>query len=78
MELQDIYDQLDQLIEVAFKHWRKIFEDVSEELRCDPMIFTLPSGEINGGAVFGVVLKRNEEGGTFVYSCVPLPHLEER
>lgn len=77
-ELEEIYAQLYQLVEAAFKHWRKIFEDVNEELRCEPMIFTLPSGESNGGALFGVVLKRNEDGDTFVYSPVPLPHLEER
>lgn len=77
-ELEAIYAQLDQLVEAAFKHWREVFEHVSDELRCEPMIFTLPSGGSNGGAVFGVVLKRNEDGDTFVYSPVPLPHLEEK
>lgn len=77
-ELEEIYAQLDLLVEAAFKHWQEVFKDVSEELRCEPMIFTLPSGESNGGALFGVVLKRNEDGDTFVYSPVPLPHLEER
>ncbi|MBP1906396.1 hypothetical protein J2Z32_003046 [Paenibacillus turicensis] len=75
-ELKEIYAQIDQLTEVAFKHWQKVFEDVNEELRCEPMIFALPSGESNGGAVFGVVLKRDDDGDTFVYSPVPLPHLE--
>lgn len=77
-ELEGIYTQLDQLVEGAFKHWRKVFENVSDDLRCEPMIFTLPSGESNGGAVFGVVLKRDDDGDTFVYSPVPLPHLEEK
>lgn len=75
-ELAEIYAQIDQLIEAALKHWQKVFEDVNEELRCEPMIFALPSGESNGGAVFGVVLKRDDDGDTFVYSPVPLPHLE--
>lgn len=75
-ELTEVYSSIDELVEAALADWAQQFADLDDTLRCPPMIFTLPSGNHNGSAVFGVVLKRNEDGDTIVYSPVPLPHLE--
>lgn len=52
------------------------FEDLEQELRCPPLIFPIPEGVLSGKATFGIVLKRYEDGDTFVYSPIPLSYLE--
>lgn len=74
-ELTVILQQIDELLQEALAHWEQQFT-YNSELRCPPMIFALPSGDHRGSVVFGIVLKREEDGDTIVYSPVQLPHLE--
>ena len=76
VELTDIFTRIDELLKAAQDHWNKQFP-YQNELRCPPMISALPKGDHANSAVFCIVLKRDEDGDTIVYSQVPLPHLEE-
>ncbi|MBW5470190.1 hypothetical protein GPJ61_20395 [Brevibacillus formosus] len=49
----------------------------SAELRCPAMIFSMPSGDHRGSALFCIMYKLEEDGDTFIYSPVPLVHLEQ-
>lgn len=75
-KLGEVLRELDELLEAAMEDWVQQFPR-NNELRCPPMVFALPRGDLRGGAVFGMVLKRDEDGDTLVYSPVPLPHLKE-
>lgn len=75
-DLAEVYTEIDHLVEAALSDWKEQFADFDDTLRCPPMIFAIPSGDHRGSAAFGIVLKRDEDGDTCVYSSVPLPHLE--
>ncbi|MCE0453739.1 hypothetical protein [Brevibacillus sp. AF8] len=49
----------------------------SAELRCPAMIFSIPSGDYRGSALFCIMYKLENDGDTFIYSPVPLVHLEQ-
>ncbi len=79
-KLSKIYFLIDKTLIAAEKKYKKMFTKLGydDELRLPPMIFPIPKGAFTNAAVFCIVLKRNEDGDTFVYSPVPLPHLEYR
>ncbi|WP_195576414.1 hypothetical protein [Paenibacillus sp. 1001270B_150601_E10] len=47
------------------------------KLRCPAMIFSIPSGNVRGSALFCIIYKLDNDGDTFIYSPVPLVHLEQ-
>ncbi len=74
-ELSEVFAQIDTLLEHALTDWKEQFPH-SDTLRCPPMIFPVPKGDDTHAAVFCVILKRENDGDTIVYSPIPLPHLE--
>jgi len=67
---------IDEILAQATLEWKIAFSEVQQELRCPPLIFPIPEGVFSGKATFGIVLKRDEDGDTFVYSPVPLAYLD--
>ncbi|WP_238808050.1 hypothetical protein [Paenibacillus sp. EKM212P] len=68
-------DKIDAILNYALENFRKEFPH-NYELRCPAMIFPLPRGDESNGADFAIVLKRDEDGDTMVYSPLPLSYLE--
>lgn len=68
-------DKIDAILNYAIENFRKEFPH-NYELRCPAMIFPLPRGDESNAAEFAIVLKRDEDGDTIVYSPLPLSYLE--
>ncbi|WCM59811.1 hypothetical protein [Paenibacillus polymyxa] len=68
-------DKIDAILNYALENFRKEFPH-NYELRCPAMIFPLPRGDESNGAEFAIILKRDEDGDTMVYSLLPLSYLE--
>ncbi|MCL1916783.1 MAG: hypothetical protein FWG14_00455 [Peptococcaceae bacterium] len=77
VEVSEILIKLDEILEAAMEEWKKQFSRLQKELRCPPLVFPIPEGCLSGKTTFCVVLKRNEDGDTIVYSPVPLTYLEQ-
>lgn len=75
-ELSEIAAIIERTLEYAKRDFSDCFLG-DEELRCPPMIFPIPKGDETNAAAFCIIMKRNEDGDTLVYSPIPLSHLEE-
>ncbi len=73
--LSEVYSLIDETLVEAEKDFKYHLKG-STTLRCPPMIFPIPRGGNSHVASFCIVLKRDEDGDTFVYSPVPLTYLE--
>ncbi|MGG4501714.1 hypothetical protein [Paenibacillus polymyxa] len=69
-------DKIDAILNYALEDFRKEFPH-NYELRCPAMIFPLPRGDESNGAEFAIILKRDNDGDTIVYSPLPLSYLEK-
>lgn len=77
-DLTDVLDKINNTYNIAWQQYTLITEKagVSGKLRCDPMIVPLPSSNQDGSAEFIIIFKMDNDGDTFVFSPIPLPHLE--
>ncbi len=81
---EELINRIDLLLSEAeqaakARHWDGVYRD-------QPLIFAIPAGEgINvlkgkytpiGTALFGIIIKQDNDGDTFIYSPVELKHLE--
>ncbi|ABQ07771.1 hypothetical protein [Flavobacterium johnsoniae] len=75
-DLSETFSLIDKTVAKAKKHFKKEFHG-DENLRCLPMVFPIPKGDHTNGVAFCVILKRDEDGDTLVYSPIPLQYLNE-
>ncbi|MBL1229737.1 hypothetical protein IW492_10890 [Enterococcus sp. BWB1-3] len=68
-------EEIDDLVDFALDDFDQMFGEYTR-LRVAPLVFPLPTGEMDGSASFAVILKRAEDGDTFIYSSVKLAYLE--
>lgn len=74
--LQKIFNIIDKRLEFALEEFNNTFDKYGSELRCDPMVVPFPKGDTSSEADFIIILKRDNDGDTIVYSPFALPHLE--
>jgi hypothetical protein len=75
-QIDDLLTEAEQAAKAS--HWDGVYRD-------EPLIFAIPAGDTNvlkgeyggiGTALFGIIIKQDEDGDTFIYSPVELKHLE--
>ena len=79
-ELSELFCKIDEILALAMSELRKTLgfsQFDNSGLRCPPLIFPIPHSYDSGIATFGIVLKLDSDGDTFVFSPVPLAHLED-
>ncbi len=67
---------IDERVNFALNNFREEFNEHGNALRCPPLIIPIPRGDISNGADFIIILKREEDGDTAVYSPYPISYLE--
>lgn len=67
--------KIDQIYNLAWQQYKHIIKEtgVKDKLRCEPLLFPIPDSDCT--ASFAVIFKMDDEGDTFVFSPIPLPHL---
>jgi len=74
-DYQQHLEDIDTLADITYKDLCASVH--SAELRCPAMIFSIPSGDQRGSALFCIMYKLEDDGDTFIYCPVPLVHLEQ-
>ncbi|OFG33918.1 hypothetical protein BJM58_13710 [Listeria monocytogenes] len=75
-ELETSFSLIDEMLLYAKNDFKEMFSGY-DRLRCPPMIFPIPKGDSTNEATFCIILKRDEDGDTVIYSPVQLSYLEK-
>lgn len=73
--ISDIITRIDEILSYALEEWKNEFGNYGD-FRCPPMIFPMPKGDESNGADFCIILKRDNDGDTIIYSPIRLSYLE--
>ena len=71
-----LFALIDKRVTFALNNFNGTLEKYNE-LRCPPLITPIPRGDDSNGADFIIILKRDEDGDTVVYSPNPISYLED-
>ncbi|GIN42353.1 hypothetical protein M3685_25785 [Heyndrickxia oleronia] len=72
-----LFALIDKRVTFALNNFNEELKKYSHELRCPAMIIPIPRGDASNGADFIIILKRDEDGDTAVYSPYPISYLEK-